>query len=721
MNRHQLIKREKLLLGFSAIVGICLSMTSCKEEIDTSDLYTFTGETVSSFLAENTDCTQYYELLQIIPQSTKSKSSVASLLSARGNYTCFAPSNDAIKTYLETMQTSKKITTANFQEFVDSLKTGSFVYDSIAKSIVYNSVIDCGTESAYETATFPEGRFDLPNMNDRYLTASSSSETGSKLVYSVSGTNQIINADNEVENGYVHVLNGVIAPTDASVYELLMGKDEMKIFSALLKMTGWSEELGAVQDDEYEDVYPLLDPSPQFSSEGSVLHVIPEHRKYGFTAFVETDPVYKEVLGTDVNANNIAEKLSAYLKNNKSFNENVFSDLDWNTDEESLKKANNIINQFVAYHLLPINLDPNKIVIHFNEIGFDLSNYWNNNIIQPSIPVFEYYETMSKDGRRRLMKITQSKQTGDVKKINRKTEMIANTTTYEEGAVLIPGIGIEVNMANINETEAMNGIVYPIDDLLVYDDDVITSVLNERLRFDIASLMPELINLNYRRQKGNYNIGGQSKPYLYFPIGFDFVNMTREQGTNVYYLPGSNNPGWGDYQGDEFIVSGTYDFTFKLPPVPSDGEYEIRYGIQGNNQRGMAQVYFGTQGNIQPAGIPLDLRLDDANGKMQKYGWEEESEDESYNLEVAKALRNKDHMRGPRYFLGNGYSDPKSAYTYDTMGRRILVRQTLKANETYYLRFKSVLESDKTEFFFDYIEICPKNVYANPTEPEDEW
>lgn len=708
-------------MGLFSIVVSCLFTTSCKEEIDTSDLYTFTGETVTSFLKADTMCAQYYELLQIVPQSSKSKSSVASLLSARGHYTCFAPTNSAINAYLDTMKQANKITSVDFQEFVDSLNAGSFIYDSIAKVIVYNSVIDCGIESAYETASFPEGRFDLPNMNDRYLTASSSSNAGEKLVYTISGTNDVVIGDNEVENGYVHIINGVIAPTDASIYDLLLEREDMKLFSALLYMTGWSEELEDVQDDAYEDVYPLLDPTPQFSSEGSVLHVIPEHRKYGFTAFVETDSIYETILGSDVNTDNIAEKLSVYLKNNRSFSENVFSDLSWETDEESLKEANNIINQFVAYHLLPVNLDPNKIVIHFNEIGFDLSNYWNNNIIQPSIPVFEYYETMSKDGKRRLMKITESKQTNGVKRINRKTEMIIDTKTYEEGAVILPGVGIKVDIASINETEAMNGIVYPIDDLLVYDDDVITKVLNERLRFDIASCMPELINLNYRRQKGNYNIGSQSKPYLYFPIGFDLVNMTREQGTNVYYLPGSNNPGWGDYQGDEFIISGTFDFTFKLPPVPSDGEYEIRYGIQGNNQRGMAQVYFGTEGDIQPAGIPLDLRLDATNGTMEKYGWEEESEDQAYNLEVSKALRNKDHMRGPRYFLGNGYSDPRSAYTYNTMGRRILVRKTLKAEETYYLRFKTVLESDEKEFFFDYIELCPKNIYANPSEPEDEW
>ncbi len=39
----------------------------------------------------------------------------------------------------------------------------------------------------------------------------------------------------------------------------------------------------------------------------------------------------------------------------------------------------------------------------------------------------------------------------------------------------------------------------------------------------------------------------------------------------------------------------------------------------------------------------------------------------------------------------------------------------------YYLRMKSVLDSDQTEFMMDMIEFCPKEVYDNPNEPEDIW
>ena len=49
------------------------------------------------------------------------------------------------------------------------------------------------------------------------------------------------------------------------------------------------------------------------------------------------------------------------------------------------------------------------------------------------------------------------------------------------------------------------------------------------------------------------------------------------------------------------------------------------------------------------------------------------------------------------------------------------MRKTLAPNETYYLKIKSVLDSEKTEFYMDYLEYCAKEVYDNPEVPEDIW
>ena len=76
-------------------------------------------------------------------------------------------------------------------------------------------------------------------------------------------------------------------------------------------------------------------------------------------------------------------------------------------------------------------------------------------------------------------------------------------------------------------------------------------------------------------------------------------------------------------------------------------------------------------------------------------------------------------MKGPKYvnYLGGNQllRDRQEAL------RRIVIRSEMKANETYYIQFKSVLEDKETEFFMDFIEFCPKEVYDNPQTPEDIW
>ena len=53
--------------------------------------------------------------------------------------------------------------------------------------------------------------------------------------------------------------------------------------------------------------------------------------------------------------------------------------------------------------------------------------------------------------------------------------------------------------------------------------------------------------------------------------------------------------------------------------------------------------------------------------------------------------------------------------------RRIILREWMEADKTYYIQFKSVLSNEGTEFYLDYLEFCHKDIYDNPMEPEDIW
>ena len=87
-----------------ALIGIAMiSTTSCKDDIDTSNMYTFTGHMITDYLAESDSFQLYSYCLRKVYLSDRSKSTFADLLSARGNYTVFAPTDEAMHHFLDSI------------------------------------------------------------------------------------------------------------------------------------------------------------------------------------------------------------------------------------------------------------------------------------------------------------------------------------------------------------------------------------------------------------------------------------------------------------------------------------------------------------------------------------------------------------------------------------------------------------------------------------------
>ena len=149
-----LVNKFKWLLA----ITIGLFMTGCSDKVDDSNLYVFKGDMVSTFLTRNSESfSKYIELAGRVHLSNKSQSTVMDLLSTRGNYTCFAPNNDALQAYVDSI-----MDTPNYP--IEQLD------DSIASFIIKNSIIDTGDDKAYETDDFVEGALTYQNLNDRYVT-----------------------------------------------------------------------------------------------------------------------------------------------------------------------------------------------------------------------------------------------------------------------------------------------------------------------------------------------------------------------------------------------------------------------------------------------------------------------------------------------------------------------------------------------------------------------
>ena len=687
----RILKKSVLvvLLGLFAA-----GFTSCSDNVDDSDIYTFTGKTITDYFEQNEDYSKFLYVCGKVKLSSRSDSYVSQLLSARGNYTVFAPTNEAMQQYLDSIYLTKDYDITQ-------------IPDSTAEYIVRNSIIDNGNSQAYLSTDFndEDKALQKTNMNDRYITINfkTDSVTGKASTY-VNVLSKIINTDIEVTNGVIHGVNHVLQLSNSNVSSLLEETPNTKIFAYLLKQTGWDLKMSQYRDEDYEQNHEEygLD-----LNGNSVAY--PEHRYLGYTAFVETDSIFVEKWGVPkpVVDNGILKNGAEIMAVLKTKCQEAYP----RATGSDMKKEDNAVNQFVSYHLLPAKIVPNQLVVHHAEMG-----YAYNNPSQLSIDCFEYYETMCTI-HRRLVKLTEGKQTDGIR-INRHCKHkvdVAAGDFYEEYDVDRPGILVMKGNGNYTN-QALNGFYYPIDDVLVYDDDVPNVVLNERLRWDVSSLLPELMTNGYRLYNTNSAI-----PFP--PDYFSTISYTKECRFN--YLPYYSST-IDNYQGDEYNVRGQYDMTLRLPPVPYRGTYEFRMAAPMNATFGMAQIYIGKNpDNLEPVGLPLDLRLSQTNPNI---GWEQDTEDWEHNYENDKAMRNHGFMKPP-YHDGIKKSGGTvitesmrntTTYANNLRLRKIVYTGTFDPDEVWYVRVKSVLENTNLAFLLDYLEFAPKWVYSG-SEAEDIW
>ena len=340
--------------------GLLFSAQSCSEKIDERNFAIAKEQTISDYLGSKPEYSQIKSVFDRVRLGNKGNAStLAAVLSARGNYTVFAPTNDAMSAYVT--------------KVLGESKSVADLTDEQAQLIAYSCVIDNGNESAYDSPVFPTkgGAFAKGDLNDRSITSEEVTDSLKKPAvsyYLINGTSRVVKSDTKLSNGYVHSVASVIAPSNQSVSGLIEGTANMRIMGTLLQATGWADKLNESIDREYEKVERETDPH----SIAGVQGLVPTagHRYLGFTGFVETDdvfqkewgvpaPVYDEKTQTVTNAQAILDAI-------KSHCENVYGTLAQN----DLKDEDNAVNQFVAYHFMKGRVAHNQFVQHFNEWGY---------------------------------------------------------------------------------------------------------------------------------------------------------------------------------------------------------------------------------------------------------------------------------------------------------------------------------------------------------------
>ena len=684
----------KGLLACGIAVVAMPFVTSCKEDIDESNLYTFTGETIEDYLLNRSD--RFSSFNYILSRIDYDK-----ILSAYGTYTCFAPNNESVAEYLDSLYNDtvninvphNGLTAPGLEGLgPDNPKSDSLCRDIALYHLLNTKIMGVNMGNGMTIKT----------MLGRDINTSIDSVSGALLV---SRGAKVISMDNELENGVLHEIDHVITRSNM----LIAGEMENQpsgytIFTQALKLTGLADSLSNISHTDFDKV-----------DNGKGFY-IPEKCEMGYTIFAETDDVLAEngihnITDLKAYADKVygkcAEPGTGWYDYARNHNITISTGNDY-------KNPWNTLSMYLRYHILEYKVAYNNLVRKCNEVS--------------KVTAVEFYETMLPYT---LLKITRN---SNKFRINRwvantsLTDMVAELGTAAMHTVKLDGIELEGFKGQV---AAINGYIHPIKGMLVYNQDVPQGVLYERIRMDDTVLFGEMMSNSFRgittAQVKALN-GGKSGTdgrhagcdYIRIPPRY-FKNMAIYNGddTRFYYFAHTDD-GWSNYQWDEFNCMGNYDFAFRLPPVP-DGTYELRIGYTTETVRGMLQFYLGSSSELssmKALDIPVDMRIIPANNANLTpdvvTGWCDWTRLDDKGVESDANMRNLGYMRGPLFYTFR--SNPARSHPQDL--RRIITKQEFKQGD-YWLRCKSVIENPQGEFHLDYIEFCPENVYNNTRYVED--
>lgn len=668
---------------------VCVSSflaTSCVEDIPEENRFTWTGELISTYLEKQPE--KYSKFITILKKaniSDKAESSLFQTLSTYGSYTCFAPTNEAIDRYLTEMSKDPERTKITSSD-VELLR------DSVATEIAKNHII----ASKYK-ASDTNGRFPKRTMNLRSI----------KIVvkdgeYIIDNKIRISETDIETENGTIQTIEEVISPSNKNLYEHVCLHNEFKLFAKAIEATGLNKLL---ETHEIDPEYKGGDKAPKYIKlEGEALS--PDVKYQCYTILLETD----ELLANP-NNNHLGIPITS-IEDLETLAQEFYGD----EAPGEYTNENNALYKYVLYHIIDRQLYyegnvPGAFVMQ----GYSNKGFNSEANLPTTFDRQDYFETMLPYS---LIKVTRP-----FTNENYKNDIVINYAQENGTKCVDPKMSKYLNVTvlsrdksgveNFNQ-EAQNGLLHTIDKILVYNEDEMAgNVLNERMRWDVSSLFPELTNNGVRWQDSNdYNT-------TYIPNGY--CDRLRVNGvlvnTSIIYLRPHKtyvDGGYANYQGDELLAIGRYDFEYRIPHVPP-GDYEIRFGYSSSGLRAITQIYFDNK----VCGIPIDMAL---GGKNPLIGWEKDKESVNENKALDKAMRNRGYMKGPAScHLEDGKSMREAASSL-----RLIIGKFKLEKGDHWLRFKNVTENDKkdgdwVQFNQDFFELVPTSVTDNPAKPEDQY
>lgn len=622
------IKSVLLSLVFLTLTTLFIS---CNSDDVGENLYTFTGKMMGQYLAADTVYSEFQKLTEL----TK----VNGLLNSYGLYTCFAPTNTAMREFYS-LKGKKKL-----EEFTpDSLK--QIVYDHLINGFVFMH------------NEFPRNG-SLPNitMSDRYVLV-----TVSDQGTFINKNSEVLEKDIVVHNGVIHKIKKVLDPVRSGIVELISKNPDFSLFYEALVATGLADSLlNTIDKDYYISQATATDLENAVQTTISSERHAPRTRKFGYTVFMESN-------------NTLAKFNITNLASMKDYAASVYDQLyPQDANITDIKDRRNSLNRFIAYHLI------NKQIIKSRLISdYDTNHQWK------TIDLYEYIETLCPNT---LIEVKLKRSSGQTNLIN----TLSETGEY---------ISLTANTDNL----AVNGVYHETDKPLVYSTEVEAELSSKRIRFDMASMFPELTNNNMRGRPSdnNNNLYRNALPPKY---------LDRFECTEQTVLCYSNaHDKLMNYMGDEFFIvvqSGKlYDFVITTPPIPA-GTYEVRFGYQSNGRRGVAQFYV----DGVPCGVPVNLNTLGTDIGIG-YVLPGNDPDDKQGYQNDKMMRNLGYMKGPHSFKAineSWYAGQSARYNSSNL-RKILGTYRFPEPGHHKIMVKGLSGG---QFQIDFVEFVPTSLLEN--------
>ena len=177
-------------IGLNLIIGLLVlcCLNACEDPLEGSTYQTTEQQMIDEYMAENLD-----EFLSIVD-----KSDYRGMLHAYGTYTCLAPTNAAVRKYLE----------ANGKDIAQLTK------EDANECVGYHIINDTITSSRFQ-----DGKMPTANIRDFYLTTQPKSDESGNVYVEVNRNARVITKDVFLGNGILHIVDAVLERPKLSLRE----------------------------------------------------------------------------------------------------------------------------------------------------------------------------------------------------------------------------------------------------------------------------------------------------------------------------------------------------------------------------------------------------------------------------------------------------------------------------------------------------------------------